>query len=151
VSELKTKKTGVSVKEFVAAVENDTRRKDAENLVKLFQRVTGWKPKMWGPTIVGFGKVAYKYESGRTGEICVVGFSPRKANLVFYYGGCDLKSKAASNLFSKLGKHKLGDGGCLYINKLADIDQSALKDIIELGLVTQKKLAKDKKWSITSE
>ena len=106
---------------------------------------------MWGPTIIGFGKVAYTYETGHAGQICVVGFSPRKSNLVFYYGGCDLKSKAASSLFGKLGKHKLGDGGCLYVNKLADIDEGTLRDIIELGLATQKKLAKDKKWPITSE
>jgi hypothetical protein len=150
-AELKTKKTAVSVKDFVAAVDNDTRRKDAERLVKLFQGVTGWKPKMWGPTIIGFGRVAYTYESGRTGEVCVVGFSPRKANLVFYYGGCGPQSKSAAGLFGKLGKHKLGDGGCLYINKLADVDEGVLKKLIEVGLATQKKQAKEKDWPITAE
>ena len=149
-AEAKTKKTAVDVKDFIAAVENDTRRKDAERLVKLFQSVTGWKPRMWGPSIVGFDKLAYTYDTGRTGQICVVGFSPRKSNLVFYCG-CDVGSKPASTLFGKLGKHKLGNGGCLYISKLADIDESALRDIIELGLSTQKKQAKDRNWPITPE
>ena len=136
-AELKTKITKVSVKSFIAAVPNEIRREDAQALLKLFEKVTGWKPKMWGPTIVGFGSYAYTYESGHSGESCVCGFSPRAANLVIYSGS--IPEKTRSSLLKKLGKHKSSTGGCLYINKLADVDEKVLGEIIKQGVATMKK------------
>jgi hypothetical protein len=129
-AEAKTKPTAVKPKDFIAAVENDTRRKDAQTLLKLFEKVTGWKAQMWGPTIVGFGAYRYTYETGRTGSMCVVGFSPRKANLVIYAAnGPDNKQ-----LLAKLGKYKGGDEQCLYINKLEDVDLGVLEKIVRAGM-----------------
>jgi Domain of unknown function (DU1801) len=136
-SELKTKPTKVSVKSFIAAVPNETRRKDAESLLKLFAKVTGWKPKMWGPTIVGFGSYKYTYDSGHSGESCVCGFSPRTANLVIYSGA--MAKDHRESLLNKLGKYKT-KGGCIYINKLADIDEKVLARLIESGVANMKKL-----------
>jgi hypothetical protein len=136
-AETKTKQTKANVKEFIAGVENETRRKDAQTLLKLFAEATGWKPKMWGPTIVGFGRYECKYESGHSAEICVCGFSPRKANLVIYSGAIEEKERAA--LLGSLGKHKQSDGGCIYINKLADVDLATLKKIIKAGVANMKK------------
>lgn len=139
---LKTEATKVSVKDFIANVENETRRKDAEALLTLFEKATGWKAKMWGPTIVGFGRYAYTYESGHTGEMCVVGFSPRKASLSIY-SGCG--GDVAKDLYAKLGKHKLGDGGCLYVNKLADIDAGVLEKVVKTGIANMKS-----KWPVSA-
>lgn len=136
-AEPKTIPTKVSVKSFIAAVPNETRRKDAQALLKLFEKVTGWKPKMWGPTIVGFGSYKYTYESGHSGESCVCGFSPRKANLVIYSG--PMPDKTRSALLTKLGKYKSSTGGCLYINKLADVDENVLADLLERGVANMKK------------
>ena len=124
--EAKTKATKGSVKAFIDGVENETRRKDAEALLKIFSRVTGEKPVMWGPTIIGYGEHHYKYASGREGVICKTGFSPRASALVLYVLG-GAKSEAA--LLKRLGKHKHGKG-CLYINKLADIDLAVLEELI---------------------
>ena len=132
--ENKTKPTKVRVTKFIAAVENDTRREDARTLLKLFEETTGWKAQMFGPTIVGFGLYHYKYESGHGGVACVVGFSPRKANLVIYV--LDFAGKA--ELLEKLGKHRGGLEQCLYINKLADVDLAVLKKIIKAGVVQVK-------------
>jgi hypothetical protein len=118
----KTKPTAVSVTDFLSTIENDTRREDAAVLLKMFKAVTGWKPKMWGPTIVGFGAYHYTYDSGHSGSICAIGFSPRKASLVLYVA--DFPGKEA--LLSQLGKHKGGLQQCLYINKLADVDLKVL-------------------------
>jgi len=110
-AETKTKTTKGSVKDFVAKVKNDTRRKDAETLLKVFEKATGWKAQMWGPTIVGYGRYKYTYDTGHTGEICVVGFSPRNANLVIYqHPG---PSGKTADLLAKLGKHKGGLDSCL--------------------------------------
>lgn len=130
-AETKTKPTKVSVKDFVAAVDNDTRRADAKTLLKLFAKVTGWKAKMWGPTIVGFGAYDYTYDTGHSGSSPALGFSPRKANLVIYV--FDFPGKA--DLLKKLGKHKGGLKQCLYINKLDDVDLAVLEKILEAGLV----------------
>jgi len=133
-SENKTKPEKVSVTKFVDAVENDLRRSDAKVLLKVFKKVTGMKPVMWGPTIVGYGRYHYKYESGREGDALITGFSPRKANLVLYVmpGYGELNDSLA-----RLGKHKLGKS-CLYINKLADIDIDVLEEIIAYGVDTMK-------------
>jgi Domain of unknown function (DU1801) len=135
VAEAKTKPTEVKPKDFIAAVENDTRRKDAQALLKLFEKVTGWKAQMWGPTIVGFGTYRYTYETGRTGSMCVVGFSPRKANLVIYAAN----APGHKALLGKLGKHKGGDEQCLYINKLEDVDLDVLEKIVRAGMEQTRK------------
>jgi len=147
-AEMKTKSTKVSVKDFIAKVKNDTRRKDAETLLKLFAKATGWNAQMWGPTIVGYGRYKYTYDTGRTGEICVVGFSPRAANLVIYQHP-DLSGKTAE-LLLKLGKHKGGLDSCLYINKLADVDLVVLEKLVKLGVSTLKKTATEKNWPVSA-
>ncbi len=93
-------------------------------------RVTGWEAQMWGPSIIGFGRYHYVYESGREGDFMIVGFSPRKANLVVYLmpGYEDLTDQLA-----RLGKHKIGKS-CLYINKLADVDQGVLEEMITISI-----------------
>jgi Domain of unknown function (DU1801) len=109
-------------------VEPESKRNDAHALVGLFSRITGEPAKMWGPTIIGFGSYHYKYDSGHAGESCRTGFSPRKANLVLYLkGGFDDPTEQAS--LAELGKHKVGKG-CLYINKLADVDLAVLESMI---------------------
>lgn len=138
---IKTKATKVSVKDFIAAVENDARREDAKKLVKVFEKATGWKAQMWGPTIVGFGAYHYTYDSGHSGTICVVGFSPRKANLVVY--ASDFPGKI--ELLKKLGKHKGGDRGCLYLNKLEEVDTAVLEKIVKGSAAATKKV-----WPVTA-
>ena len=131
-AENKTKPSEVDPKDFVAAVESDKKRADAEVLLEFFSRVTGLRPKMWGPSLIGYGRYHYKYESGREGDMLITGFSPRKANLVMYimpgYRYDSMPEKLA-----RLGKHKLGKS-CLYINKLADIDMDVLEEIILDGV-----------------
>ncbi|RKR00448.1 DUF1801 domain-containing protein [Maricaulis maris] len=129
-AENKTQPSATSASEFIASIENPTRRADAETMLAMMQRITGWQPRMWGPSIIGFGEYHYKYESGREGDFMRTGFSPRKANLVLYImpGYADYSDKLA-----RLGKHKIGKS-CLYINKLADIDMAVLEEIIEAGL-----------------
>ena len=128
--ENKTKVTKVSPAEFVAAVEHPVRRSDAEQLLEFFSRTTGMTAKMWGPSLIGYGQYHYKYESGREGDMLITGFSPRKANLVFYImpGYQDL-----SEMLGRLGKHKTGKS-CLYVNKLADIDMDVLEEIVRFGV-----------------
>lgn len=122
----KTAPTRASVAAFIAAVADETRRADAKKLDKMFRDITGEKPALWGPSIIGYGSYHYKYESGREGEMCRTGFSPRKANLVLYI----LPGfKDYAPLLKKLGKHKTGKS-CLYINKLADVDEVVLRDLI---------------------
>jgi len=125
-AEPKTQKTKASVAAFIAAVEDETRRKDAKAIDKMMREITGEKPAMWGPSIVGYGSYRYKYESGREGDWPRAGFSPRKANLVVYLAP---ESKDAA-LLKNLGKHKTGVS-CLYINKLADVDENVLRELIK--------------------
>jgi hypothetical protein len=132
--------------EFIAAVPNETRRKDAEVLLKLFGTITGWKPKMWGPTIIGYGSYTYTYDSGHTGSICVTGFSPRGANLVIY-GGAYPDDPRAAAILKTMGKYKASKA-CIYINKLADIDIKALEKLIAYGVDNMKKVAKEKGWPV---
>ena len=120
-SEPKTKPTHVPVDDFIAAVDNPTRRADAEVVRDLLSEVSGEQPVMWGPSIVGYG--SYR---GPTGDWPVVGFSPRKANMVLYVLGFD----GQDELLGKLGKHKTGNS-CLYINRLSDIDLGVLRQIAE--------------------
>lgn len=139
-AENKTRATEIKPKDFIAKIENDTRRQDALTLLKLFTKITGWKATMWGPTIIGFGAYHYTYDSGRTGSICATGFSPRKANLVIYAG----TAPKTAALLKKLGKHRGGLQQCLYINKLGDVDLDVLEQVIRVGLEQTKK-----KWLVT--
>ncbi len=121
-AEPKTKKTGASVTAFIDAVENDVRRADAKAVLKLMKDVTGEKAAMWGPSIIGFG--SYKSASG---DWPIVGFSPRKTSLVLYVVPGFTQYEA---LLKRLGKHKTGKS-CLYLNKLADVDQGVLRELVE--------------------
>ena len=129
-SENKTQLTNIKPADFIATVEHPVRRKDAEVLLELFERITGWEPRMWGPAIIGFGEYHYKYDRGREGDFMRTGFSPRKANMVVYimpgYTNFD-------PILARLGKHKLGKS-CLYINKLDDIDLTVLEELVRAGL-----------------
>jgi hypothetical protein len=122
----KTKATKLSVAAFIDALENPAQRADAKVLVKTMRNATGEKPTMWGPSIVGFGSYHYKYDSGREGDAPLIGFSPRKAAMVLYglRGSSD-----AETLLAKLGKHTSGKG-CVYVKKLADVDQKTLESLI---------------------
>jgi len=136
-AENKTKPTEGGVTEFIGAIADPVKRADAKAIAALMRRATGEKPKMWGPSIVGFGSKHYKYETGREGDSPVVAFSPRKAATVLYGAtGFD----GAADLLARLGKHTMGKG-CLYIKKLADVDSEALEALIA-GAVSAKKDAK---------
>jgi hypothetical protein len=121
--ENKTKPTKSSVATFIETLADQTRRADAKALVQLMQKAVGEKPKMWGPSIIGFGSYHYRYESGREGDMPLIGFSPRKAATVLYNMMGFSDSKA---LLTKLGKYTTGKG-CLYIQKLADVNQQVLE------------------------
>ncbi len=128
-AELKTKKTEISVEDFLNTIKDEQKKKDSSILVKMMEKATGDKPKMWGTAIVGFGNVLLKYDSGRELDWFRMGFSPRKQNLTLY----GIKNtKGQETLLKKLGKYKEGKG-CLYINKLEDIDPVVLKKMIELS------------------
>ena len=130
----KTKVTEVDPLKFIDKVENEIKRKDSHELVAMMRDITGEPPKMWGPSIVGFGSYRYRYESGHEGEICLAGFSPRSSALVVYLGpGIDNEK-----LMSKLGKHRHGKG-CLYINKLDDVDRKVLRRLIEYSVAELRK------------
>ncbi|MGV3457838.1 DUF1801 domain-containing protein [Sphingomonas sp.] len=124
-AEIKTKPTPVDVGAFIDAVENPVRRDDAKRVCAMLERITGEPPNMWGPSIIGFGSYHYRYDSGHEGDMCRLGFSPRKAELVLYIltGEPDEAEKLA-----RLGKHKTGKS-CLYIKKLADVDMAVLEEI----------------------
>lgn len=117
----KTQKTKASVVQFIAAVDDEVRRKDAKTIDKLMREITGEKPAMWGPSIIGYGE----YQT-RSGPWPRAGFSPRKANLVLYVMP---GFKGYESLLKKLGRHKTGKS-CLYLGKLADVDESALSELI---------------------
>ena len=126
-TELKTRPTAASVDDFIAAVENNTRRSDAEKTLEMFKRITGETPVMWGPAIVGFGIAPYKYPDGRAIDWPIVAFSPRKQNMTLYV---ICSSPKQSDLLAKLGKHTTSVA-CLYINKLADVDEKALEAVVK--------------------
>ncbi len=128
-AEQKTKPTAVSVDAFLKKVADAQQREDAFKIVDLMKDITGLEPKMWGPSIVGFGQYHYKYASGHEGDCCLIGFSPRKGQMSLYFmPGLE---RFESHL-KKLGKYKTGKA-CLYIKKLADIDLAVLREMIEIG------------------
>jgi len=125
-AENKTKPTGASVEEYIASRASDTQRADCMELVTLLNRITRQEPKMWGPSIVGFGSYRYTYESGRTGEAPLAGFAIRGRDLVIYL---DAESDEQKALRSRLGKHSMGKS-CLYFKRLADLDGSVLEQLV---------------------
>ncbi|WP_370030170.1 DUF1801 domain-containing protein [Qipengyuania mesophila] len=133
-AEAKTVETPVDPADFIAAVEPERKREEAEVLDALFRKVTGQPAKMWGPSIIGYGRYHYRYESGREGDMCRQGFSPRKAKHSLYILQCGEESEEAAfaPLLGRLGKHSRG-AACLYVNKLADIDLAVLEEMIALG------------------
>ncbi len=135
-AELKTKPSDDSVEEFLRQVPDERKRQDCFTLLEMMRTASGMPPKLWGGSMVGFGDEHYRYASGREGDWFLIGFSPRKQNLTLYlmYGVEDQKE-----LLEKLGKHKTGKA-CLYINKLSDVDLTALDALIRWSL-EQKKAA----------
>ena len=140
-AELKTKPTGQSVESFIDGIENEGRREDCRAIAKMMSEATGAEPKMWGPSIVGFGDYRYKSPTTRReGDWFLVGFSPRKANLTLYLiTGFEGKEE----LLESLGKHTTG-GGCLYIKRLDDVHLPTLKKLIKGSVKATKALSKSK-------
>ncbi|WP_039041621.1 DUF1801 domain-containing protein [Sporosarcina sp. ZBG7A] len=126
-NEPKMKENDNSVTGFIESVENEKKKADAYQLLEIFEEVTGYDAKMWGPSIIGFGSYHYKYASGREGDAPLVGFSPRKAKISLYM---DYESEEREELLEKFGKHTKSKA-CIYVNKLADIDTNVLKDLIK--------------------
>ena len=130
VAQIKTKPTGISVDDFIASIADEQKRKDSLVILKLMEKATKMKPKMWGTSMIGFCDVRYKSPtSGREVDWFKIGFAPRKANLSLHLI-LDMKSQAEA--LEKLGKHKIGMG-CLYINKLDDVDLKVLEGLIKLS------------------
>lgn len=126
-AQLKTRKTDASVQGFIASLANPRRRDEAGQLLTILEEVTGEPPAMWGDSIIGFGNYHYRYASGREGDWFLVGFSPRKAQLVVYVmSGLSRHQE----LLGQIGKHKTGRA-CLYINRLEDIDVGVLRRLVE--------------------
>ena len=134
-AENKTQPTKISAAAFIAKIADAGQRADAKTLVKLMQDVTGEKPVMWGPAIVGFDRYHYKYDSGREGDMPLAAFSPRKAATVVYV---TTKFPGSAALLAKLGKHKLS-GGCLHLKSLAGVDEGALKSLIAKSAAAMRK------------
>lgn len=126
-AEMKTKQTEASVEDFLNLIEDNQKREDCFEIVKMMKQVTKKEPKMWGPSIIGFGSYHYKYESGREGDSLQIGFSPRKQNITLYIL---LGVNHENPLLQKLGKHSTGKG-CLYIKRLADVDKKVLQELIK--------------------
>ena len=125
-SENKTKATTASVADYIASRASEEQQADCKALMALLRKVTKAKPKMWGPSIVGYGNYRYTYESGRTGEMCRAGFAIRGRELVVYILA---ENKAQKSLLAKVGKHKMGKS-CLYFKRLADLDKQVLEQLI---------------------
>lgn len=133
----KTTETNASIVDFISTfVEDESKRNDAFELIKIMQQISHFEPKMWGPSIIGFGSYHYKYASGHEGDAPLVGFSPRKAAISLYIY---TSPENRDELLSKLGKHKASKG-CIYIKKIADIDVEVLKEMISISLEDLKKL-----------
>ena len=125
-AENKTKPTDASVEDYIASRANEQQRADCQELMALLKKITRQPPKMWGPSIVGYGSYRYTYESGRSGESPLTGFAVRGRELVVYLVADDDKQKA---LLTKLGKHKMAKS-CLYFKQLADLDKSVLEQLV---------------------
>ena len=135
-AEAKTKPTGASVKTFLDGLGDESRRKDAREIAALMKRVTGCTPKMWGASIVGFGSYHYVYASGRTGDWCVVGFSPRKGEISIYLMNV---GDGGERLFAALGKHRRGKA-CLYVKRLSDVSLPVLEQLVARSFAETRRL-----------
>lgn len=129
-AELKTRQTKASVKDFLNQISDEERRKDCFAIAKMMEEITGEKPKMWGPSIVGFGTHHYKYASGREGDWPITAFSPRKNNLTLYVM---VGYEDHADLMKQLGKHSTAKS-CLYIKRLSDVHIPTLKKLIKVGI-----------------
>ena len=134
--EPKMKETDNSVIEFIESVENEKKKADAYQLLKIFEEVTGYLAKMWGSSIIGFGSYHYKYASGREGDAPLIAFSPRKAKISLYL---TYESEERVKMLENFGKHTKSKA-CIYVNKLADIDTNVLKDLIKHTVETYQDL-----------
>lgn len=128
--EAKTRPTEISVADFIAAVENPKRRADAETLCALFEEISGEPPKMWGPSIIGFGSYHYRYASGHEGDAPRLGFSPRKAQTVVYVMS---GFKGQEEMIARIGKVKTSVS-CMYVNRLDQIDMGVLREMAVASL-----------------
>jgi hypothetical protein len=126
--ELKTQKNDASVDDFLNFIEDEQKRKDCFEISKMMEKASKQKPKMWGPSIVGFGQYHYIYESGHEGDMPIIAFSPRKQNITLYI----MQSVVDSPLMKKLGKFKTSKA-CLYIKKLSDVDKDVLQELINVS------------------
>ena len=138
-SEAKMKETDQSVIEFIEAVENEKKKADAYQLLEIFGEATGFDAKMWGPSIIGFGKYHYKYASGREGDAPLAAFSPRKAKISLYL---DYEGEERDTFLENFGKHTKSKA-CIYVNKLADIDTKVLKELIKHTVAKYQKMYPD--------
>lgn len=130
-AEIKTKPTLASIEDFINTIEDEQKRKDSFELVEMMKKASGEEPVLWGSSIIGFGNKRYKSErSGREVDWFLIGFSPRKANLTLYIS---VAIEEHADALKILGKHKTG-GGCLYINKLNDVDLNVLQGMINTAL-----------------
>lgn len=137
-AELKTRPTDASVEDFIASIENETRRNDAIKTLEMFKRITGEKATMWGPAIVGFGSQQLKYATGRELDWPIIAFSPRKQNMTLYVV---CSSPKQPELLAKLGKHSTSVS-CLYINKFSDINLKVLEAVVKDAYTYSKKKRK---------
>ena len=134
-AENKTRPTKASVAKYLAEIDDEVRRKDCEALAKLMTKVTKQKATMWGPGIVGFGSYHYKYDSGREGDSCLLGFASRKAD-ISVYGVVDFPAR--EKLLAKLGRHKIS-GGCLHVRRFDEIDPKVLEQLLVGGVAELKR------------
>jgi len=137
-AELKTKLNDASVEDFLNTIEDDQKRRDCFEIMKMMKQAAKAEPKMWGSSIVGFGSYHYKGASGREGDWLLTGFSPRKQNITLYIMG---GFNGQENLMKKLGKHSTGKA-CLYIKKLEDVDKQVLKELVSASVKVMKQLSK---------
>lgn len=135
-TESKTVATDANVEDYIASRASEDQRKDCQKLMALFKRITQHEPKMWGPSIVGFGSYRYTYDSGRTGEMCLTGFAIRGRDLVVYL---DAQGRDRDGLLARLGKHKMGKS-CLYFKRLADLDMKILEELVVRSLAQLERL-----------
>lgn len=129
-AELKTKLNDASVVKFLASIENEQQRKDSFDILELMKEATRDEPKMWGESIIGFGKYHYVYASGREGDWMRIGFSPRKGKISLYLM-CEVEHQ--TKILNRIGKYKSGKS-CFYINKMSDIDRNVLKELIQSAI-----------------
>ncbi len=137
-AEIKTKLNDASVTDFLSRIPDEEKRKDCFEVLKMMKQAAKAEPKMWGASIVGFGKYHYKSASGREGDWMLIGFSPRKQNITLYIMPGFERNK---DLLKKLGKHSISGGSCLYIKKLSDVDKKVLKELVSESVKVMKKKA----------